>query len=473
MEQEHQKPEEELSFAELLVPSIPAEEPPQPTEQPSEPESEQPKEKPSKKRLLLGISAAVTALAVTIGATFLLAPEKPTPAPVSDGGFYLLTKATEYHPDGKPGYCQTTYTYDQRGFPLSVFVDRGRAGEEVWNDEAGIFETLYTSFDGKADTLVEFVYNEKGDILYRLETQNTYDPQGELVTSETDRNDQYQNHQYHYTTDGKIESVDVYNTKIGGGTGDLGMNLTYHYNDAGKVLEVYKTKGRTEGYVFDFRYDAEGRLTAATNRPKEGIFLYRYEYDDAGRLTKVDSMHAGGSEFAYIDTECVNHPEFVFPAIFRNEQQARFTYDGDGRLISRCVYAEDERLMSRTDCEYENGQLSKVTYRENGRDTVYRYAENGNGQDITLVRDINGNIIRQIRPDGSYIEYEYQRFDLTEENIQRAKNVQYLLNQVDALGDTAPYYNTVLPIFEGGYAFLADVPYPTTVLYETDILRHE
>ncbi len=472
MEQDHQQPEEELSFTELLSPSISAEEPPQPAEQPPEPEPEQPKEKPSKKRILLGISAAVTALAVTIGAIFLLTPEKPAPAPVPDGGFYLLTKATEYHADGAKGFSQTTYTYDQRGFPLSISTDRGRAGEEVWNDQAGIFETLYTSFDGKADTLIEFVYNEKGDILYRLETTNTYDAQGELVTSETDRNDQYQNHQYHYATDGKIQAVDVYNTKIGGGTGDLALNLTYHYNDAGSILEVYKTKGRVEGYVFDFRYDAEGRLTAATNRPKEGIFLYRYEYDDAGRLTKVDSMYAGGSEFAYIDTECVNHPEFVFPASLQMQQQARFTYDSEGNLISRCVYAEDEQLIHRTDCEYENGQLSKVTFCKNGHDIVYRYAENGNGQDITLVRDINGNIIRQIRPDGSYIEYEYQRFDLSDEQIQRANNVQYLLNSVDPLGETDPY-NTTLPIFEGGYAFLADVPYPTTVLYETDIFRHE
>lgn len=465
--------EERIPVEELLAAYIPhpVEETPQPVEEP-QPEEEPEVCKPSKKRILLSAVAAVTAVALIIGAVFLLRPEEPEPAPVPDGGFYLLTKATEYHVDGSKGFSQITYTYDDRGFPLTITTDWGYAEEQVWNDDLGIYEAVFASFDGQADQVVEFVYNEKGDILYRLDTENTYDSDGALVASETDRKDQYHNHSYTYGADGKIESVDTYDVKVGGGTGELAQTATHHYDDNGRIIEVFNHSQRDSlTYLFDFRYDDAGRLTLSSKRPREGLYYYQYEYDDAGKLTRVLQNYGGHSEICYFD-DCINEITYGYPADIMTEWEARFTYDSEGKLLSRCVYDQNERLIHRTDCEYQEGQLTAVTFRKNGKDTVYRYAAEGNGKDITLVQDINGNIIRQIRPDGSYIEYEYQRFDLSEEDIQRAKNVRYTITGLNPMGEVETY-SAHMPTFEGGNACLADVPYPTTVLYETDILRNE
>ena len=479
MEEENLEPEEVISIAELLSASLSAAETEelsqeQPDQQPEEsPEAEQSKAKPTKKRILLGVVAAVTAVALVIGAVFLFQPDRPEPlpVPVPDGGFFLLTKATDYNADGTPGFSQTVYTYDNRGFPLTISVDRGSSSEEVWNDDEGVYETIYSSFEGKIDYLMEFVYNEKGDILYRVDTTNLYDAEGNLTSPSVDRNDQHQNHYYHYYSSGRIDSVDTYNTVVGGGTGDLAQRLSYHYDDAGRVFEIFnhpQDENRLDSYVFDFRYDENGRLILASNRPKEGLFYCTYEYDDAGRLVRVAQKYGGQSQITYIDGDCVNKVKHGYPAWSELQQETVFTYDGDGQLTGRSVYDAEGALLSNADCSYENGQLSKVTFRENGADIVYRFADEGNGKDITLVRDINGNIIRQILPDGSYIEYEYQRFDLSAEDIQRAKNVRYAINRVDSTGEKA---DISIPNFEGSYAFLADIPYPTTNLYEIDILR--
>lgn len=472
--EEQEQREERIPVEELLAAYIPKQEAPEPVEE--APRSEEEPEKPSKKRILMGVVAAVTAVALIVGAIVLRRPEEPDPAPVPDGGFYLLTKATEYHPDGSKGYSQTIYTYDQRGFPLTITTDWGYAEDQVWNNEAGIYESVYASFDGKADRELKFVYNENGDILYRLETKNTYDENGTLTNRKVDQSDRDQHHIYHYDMEGRIESVDTYATMVGGGTGDIAQTLTHHYDDHGRLVEVFgcdrQKENRLDSYVFDFRYDDAGRLTIASNRPKEGLYYYRYEYDDAGRLIRVELVYGGHSDFSCVDEHSVNRLEYQFPDISRVEKEARFTYDSEGRLLSRCAYEGEEKLLHQTDCTYQDGKLAEVTFRTNATETVYRYAAEGNGKDITLAQDINGNIIRQINPDGSYIEYEYQRFDLSDADIQRAKNVRYLVNGMDLMGEM-PYWGVSMPTFEGGYACLADVPYPTTVLYETDILRNE
>lgn len=475
MEQEHNEQQEHelLSFEELLSAPQMEEEPQEPEERPTEerfePEEEPPKPKSVKKPILITVTAVVTALALIIGAVFWLRPETPDPAPTSDDGYYLLTKITEYYADGTPGKTQFTYRYDQRGFPVYISRDMGYASEEIWNDKLEVFETIFSAFDGKPEMEVEFVYNEKGDILYRLETQSTYDEKGDLVSCEINRGNQHQNHIYYYGLDGKIDYVEYYSTDLDGHTDEFAGNLKHHYDEAGRLQEVFLIDGRTDSYVFDFRYDEEGRLTLASNRPREGLFYDRYQYDDAGRLVEVRSQYAPGSQMAYIDQECVNYLEYGIAAEPVVQGRTVFTYDSEGRLLSRCCYTESEELYSRTDCEYENGQLSRAIYSQDSQKTVYRFAEEGNGQDITLVRDAYGNIIRQIRPDGCYIEYEYQRFDLSEEEIQRSKNAVYVANHVDQNGESV---NPAIPSYQGGHGFVADISYPTTDLYEIDLLRN-
>lgn len=475
MDQEkYEQVDEEISLSELFAPNLLTEDPEEPPQEqpdePSVPEEEPAKAKPTRKRILLGVATAITAAALTVGAVFLFRPDNsPEPMPVPDDGFYLLTKATEYNADGSPGFSQIIYTYDSRGFLLRRSKDEGKR-QEVWNDDEDFYEDVFSSFDGKVDSIREYVYNENGDILYQTSTLNTYDADGNLLYASVSCDEQYQNSQYHYSSDGTIQSVDTYDTSLNQNSGILMYTLSHHYDDAGRLLEIFrKSQYDINSYLYDYRYDESGRLSLSSKRIVEGLYYNQYEYDDAGRLLRVTLRYGGNYQIAYIDG-CINTIEYSYPANTQFEGQAVFTYNEGGQLINRSVYDASVDLEVRTDCEYENGQLSKVIYREGDSVTVYRFADEGNGKDITLVRDVNGNIIRRIRPDGSYTEYEYQRFDLSDEDIQRAKNFRYYFNRVDCMGYK---HGLTMPSFSGGYAALTDVSYPVTDLYEIDLFYSE
>ncbi len=218
--------------------------------------------------------------------------KKEQNAPVPSGGFYLLTKATEYNADGTPGYTQQIYTYDNRGFPLSIQTDYGTSCKQVWNEDEGIYETVYEGFDGKPDSVHEYVYNEKGDILYYLHTQNKYDVDGNLTSANVQRNDQDQSHRYEYDLDGKILSVTTHAVRVGGGTGNKNSTLHYIYDESGRIYEIWQhsLSSGMDGWAFDFRYDGEGRLTAAGTHLKEGLRFYQYEYDEECQMIRVALM---------------------------------------------------------------------------------------------------------------------------------------------------------------------------------------
>ncbi|MBE6924788.1 MAG: hypothetical protein E7466_06095 [Ruminococcaceae bacterium] len=476
---------ERIPIAEILSAYLPKEKAPEPTPQP--PQEPEPTEKPkgppenglSKKRYFLWATVLVTAMAIAVGVVLWRSPqEAPAPAPTTSapstpdpapsGGFYLLTRAAEYNADGTPGYTQRIYTYDDRGAPLAILTDHGISGEQVWNEDDGVYEIITGSFDGNPDALVQYVYNENGHILYCVETRNKYDADGNLISSDIDTYDRDKSCHYVYDLDGRITEAVLHKVQVGGGTGKDMVTMYYHYDEDGRPVELY-LDDEIPYWAFEFRYDRAGRVTAAATRRNEGLSAFFYEYDKNGHLVRATLQT--NTFYAALDDNYITTPawEGVMAPTHQLETAMLLEYDGE-ELIRRTVLDADARVISRTDLEYADGQLSKVTYTdENESKKVYRYATEGNSTSITLVRDENGNIIRQIFPDGSYIQYEYQRFDLTDEAVQQAKNLQYVLNGIDIAGEKCVWNAE----FSGGMAFMADIPYPTTALYSIDILRNQ
>ena len=403
-----------------------------------------PVKKKSKKKIII-ITAIVTALAIIAGIlswVFIFSKDPESP----DDPIWLVASETAYEADGSKGYYQNLYTYTDKGLPLKFTYDRGER-QQIWNDDEGVYASIYLPFDGQIDETYDFGYNEKGDSLYYTRTG--------LDLNEGDKDCNYT---YHYDKDGRIESIDQYSVQIGGGHSDEVAAITHYcYDDNGALIEVYTENLLTEttNWNWDFRYDDEGRLIGLTIRQMDACYYYQYEYNDNDQLTRATLSTAPGQ--TRLDDQHVSESSYACDNEFSTRSEWQFSYDSNGNLISR----------GDTTCTYDsNGKLSTVTYSDGN---TYRYTDSDTGaddSDIVLVRDENGNVTKKIYPDGSYIEYTYREFHLSAEEAQYCRNAQMCWNQIAPTG-TALYFLG----FGGPSGFLKYLPIPTTALLQTDLLH--
>ena len=382
----------------------------------------------------------------------------------SDGkvSVWLPISETSYEADGSKGTRQTTYTYTDKGLPLTGTVDDGPY-EEFWNDELKVYEYLCHSFDGTPNREYHYYYNDQGDYLYYSDTINTYDSDGKLKNSETS-NYSKDLCKYNYNSDGKIESVEWYSQSTNGTVNDMVTAIYHHcYDDRGNLVEIYNENLIMDQtwWVYDFRYDEENRLTQSVIRSREASYQYQYEYDSQGRLIDVKTLF--GNWQTPLDNQHIaqsSTPNNL--SSFQLMGGTRFTYNSKGELISRQSYDG-----SVTECTYDaSGNLSTVT----DGDTKYVYVDDEKDADssvTTLVRDKHGNIIKVIDPDGDYVEYQYQEFRLTTEEAAKCQNIRLAKSNIDPLGNKplSHYFR-----FREGEGFMGYLPLVHTILHPLDVL---
>ena len=338
---------------------------------------------------------------------------------------------------------------------LSLLQDADVGGaKNIWNETDGVYVAIPLPYDGTIDTSVEFGYNEEGDILYYAEESESYNYSEEGAFS------------YNYDKKGRIESVDVYSAKIPSGYSDEKYAIIHYcYDDNGNLIEIYSEHLNSDiaeqldrdyiTWVHDFRYDSENRLIGYTNRQKEACWYYQFEYNDKDQLTHVTQSAAHCQ--TRLDDQHVSESIMALDGEFEVLNEWDFEYDSDGNLISRGDLT----------CTYDNGKLSTVT-KDNG--TTYRYTDDDTGaddSDIIMVRDKNGNVIKKINPDGSYVEYTYKEFRLSKEEAQHCRNAQMAWRRTNPTGSSDWKF---LSSFGGSYGFLKYLPIPTTDLMQFDIL---
>lgn len=373
---------------------------------------------------------------------------------------WLLTSETQYEADGSRGYSKNTYTYTEDGLPLTAEYDRGLT-EEVWNDTEFVYESILLPFNDTPDQKIEFFYNQQGDLTGRADTYWTYDEQGDL---EDTRTNEYGKYAYHYDEYGRISSVDSYNALIDGGYSDeIGSVLHCCYDDDGQLVEVYK-ENKSSGEIswcYDYRYNEAGQLTDATQRPLEGVIHRRYQYNDEGALIRVfenraaynqtplDDQHVVQSENAHGDPMVDREFDGIWGDIV-------LEYDEQGRLVSR----NGDKITYDAD-----GRISRVDYNS---PVVYVDDEADADPDaITFVRDENGNVVKIIDAAGSYIELEYQLFQLSEKQAEKVRNIRDMTNWKAA---TRTDREMSFFRFQPGNAFMVYMPLVRTALTDTDYL---
>lgn len=396
---------------------------------------------------------------------------------------WLLASETQYEADGSRGYSKITYTYTDDGLPLTREFDRGPY-EEVWNEEDLIFESIFHPYDDILDSKLEYFYNDQGDMIYYLQENYVYDEEGNLTDTNNFGEGRDSNITYHYNDSGKIESIDWYPVKAEGGHGDE-VSTVYHceYDEMGNLIEVWYEylKDDTTRWVCDYRYDGEGRLIASTRRNLDAAYFYWYEYNEDGQLAKM-SWTTGRSQMPLDDKQVSESSEAAEGQASTDyidyRSEVRFEYDAKGNLTARKFYDKDGELTRTDTCTYEDGELSQVIYYlgetddddDYNEETKYVYVDNEKDADpnaITLVRDKNGNIVKIINPDGTYVEREYKKFRLTKEEAQKCLAAQHANNRIDPAGYKNAYIH-----FSPGAAFELYRPILETAFYETDVWKN-
>ncbi|MCF5076951.1 type IV secretion protein Rhs, partial [Pseudomonas syringae] len=184
------------------------------------------------------------------------------------------------------------------------------------------------------------------------------------------------------------------------------------------------------GAIKRYRYDDLGRQVA---REDEFGALTQYQWDAAGRLLKLTQPGGASREYSY-------NPYGKITAE-RDElgNVTRYEYADGLHLISRRINADGSQVKYRydnvrlllTEIENEVGETYKLDYHLNGliqqetgfdgQRTAYAYDLNGNLQEKTeygddgsqLVtrykRDHAGRLVRKTLPDGSIVDYAYDR----------------------------------------------------------------
>ncbi|AIB35586.1 RHS repeat-associated core domain-containing protein [Pseudomonas simiae] len=198
------------------------------------------------------------------------------------------------------------------------------------------------------------------------------------------------------------------------------------WNERGQLLEEQLPNGVIKRYCYDdlgrqvAREDAQGALT-------------QYQWDSVGRLIRVVLPGGATREYSYNAYGKITSE--------RNElgHVTRYEYADGLHLISRRINADGTQVKYRydnvrlllTEIENEVGETYRLQYHSNGltqqeigfdgQRSAYAYDLNGNLQEKTehgddgsqLVtryeRDHAGRLVRKTLPDGSLVDYAYDR----------------------------------------------------------------
>ncbi len=208
----------------------------------------------------------------------------------------------------------------------------------------------------------------------------TFDPDGRLATRSVNGGDTVS---YTYDNDGLLESVGTLSMTLDGDSGYVtattqGVVTTSASPTAFGELDTFSATGTDLVYSADHDYDAAGQLWRKTEQ--HGALaeqVFEYGYDAQGRLETVTIDGALARTYSYDD----------------NGNRLSLT---EGAEVTAGVYDDQDRLMSYGDLSFtynRTGQLETRTDNATGDQTSYVYDELGNLVSVTL-------------PDNTLIEYD-------------------------------------------------------------------
>lgn len=426
----------------------------------------QPKKK-SKKKLIIGITAAVTALAVGVGAVAFYLVRNPK--------VYLRTKVTLYNENGD-WYRTVEYQYNDQGSPTEITITSpDYDNEEVWNEDFGL--SIYQSIPNGGERVYTYTYeyNDEGHCVSYEYLYERFDKNGKQLEEKVYDSNVKCDFRYNYNDDGTIDTIDQRTLTGNESLGEYEWETVYHYDDDGRLHEIsnQRNDGEYSRPTADFRYDKKGRLIVSTVRRLECMRLWRYEYDKSGNLSTL-SMSYGICEAAFDDehfSDVIELDKEFTPSV-----EAEFEYDSKDRLISRKIRNRDGNLSEEVDLEYDGKFLSCVVFDDDltiqitdSETEAKKIARKMDESDVVMVRDKHGNIIKAINQDGSYAEYEYEAVRLPKKLAAQHKSIMFSVHRLSLLGKI---YDLQAETYAGGCGLWSYVSYPTNELYDIEVVKN-
>ncbi|MCU6720827.1 DUF6531 domain-containing protein, partial [Porcipelethomonas ammoniilytica] len=307
----------------------------------------------------------------------------------------------------------------------TTFKDDGNGGFECLNahstmtksgNEYTITNAAQSKYHFNSDGELDWVKDANGNTLTISEKSNNQ----RIVTDSTGRTYtiQYKDVNGH----NRIESIsddDSESNRI----------VTYDYNNDAQLISATSVSGGTETY----EYDGNGRLCKITNC-----------YDE---VTDTIVYNDNGSVNYLINSAGLKQ-EYTYDKAFK--QTGLKEFDGD-KLVKTFTYDYDEKYAVKTNTVETDGQtyeVDKITY--NMIDDENKYDEMSENVDIMgnttkYDRDDNGNVIKQINPDGTYTLARYNDKNMPLVQVDESKNV--VIYEYDESGvNVLKQYQSLSPV---------------------------
>ena len=257
----------------------------------------------------------------------------------------------------------------------------------------GMGRTSYMKYtlDGHLQELLEPAGEQDGEILYQR-TAYEYDLNGNMVKE--------QHCGGYWDRDGKLVQTD-----------GAGLTLQFTYDRRNRRIRVEDGTGAAISY----RYDVQGKLVHEERLVSEDVKqALDYEYDRAGRLTKIkEELDSGLSEIPGGHKHAItiyrydgngNRTEIITPEGYHILRE----YDSRDRLRSERVLDKRNGIDRTTEVSYDSaGNITKITRQGKGQDAwEIRYGYDLKDR-ITHVGDCLGLVF----------QYAYDRNDRLKEEI--------------------------------------------------------
>lgn len=389
------------------------------------------------------------------------------------------------------GGASTSYTYNDRGLPLTVTVtdSEGQHATTTYTyhsdlnyltsvtDSSGVttqysysgmyHRGLITKVTDPNGNVTEYTYDDYTDNVLSIsnpdeslggvETNFTYDSFGKLETV----SNQSTGYKFYYDNFGRedaVETIDGYMISCNSYYEDGSLESVYYANDTSIEYE-YDEEGRVSAVteygepLSEYTYTNEGRLRKLVDHENARTWLY--QYDIAGRLKTATSNDGKFISYSFNDK---NQPEKVkITEDSENVSETDYFYDSFGRvsdiavkiksIISLQNYDIDDfgRLKSASTTMVSTSPERNVdvnyTYlthngNQTGRVSSIEYVKNYNGNSSSLLPtlsysyDANGNITHVYENGVQKAKYYYDSLNrlIREDNAYIDKTVVYNYN---------------------------------------------
>lgn len=257
--------------------------------------------------------------------------------------------------------------------------------------------------------------------------------------------------QYHFNSDGELDWVkDANGNKLTISsksndqrivTDSTGRTYKIYYNGNSEHSRITKIEDTSADRIVTYEYNGDFQLVSATSVSGG---TEKYEYDGKGRLCKITNCYNEMTDqIVYNDNGSVNwltnsaglKQEYTYDKAFK--QTGLKEYDGD-KLVKTFTYDYDEKYAVKTNKVETDGHtydVDKITY--NMIDDENKYDEMSESVDIMgnttkYERDENGNVIKQINPDGTFTLARYNDKNMPLVQVDESNNV--VISEYDESG---------------------------------------